>query len=62
MFEPKPAQDSWDYLAIRRRAAEGKSSEFRWGPHTRACQACGTKSLPQESTFGGRRGEPLISG
>jgi enoyl-CoA hydratase/carnithine racemase len=52
----------WDYLAIRRRAAEGKSSEFRWGPYTKNCQTCGAKYLPEEFAFCGRCGEPLFSG
>ncbi len=51
----------WDYLALRRRAAEGKSSEFRWGPYTRACQVCGARHLPEEFAFCGRCGEALIS-
>jgi enoyl-CoA hydratase/carnithine racemase len=52
----------WDYLEMRRRAARGESSEFRWGPYTRACQVCGAKYLPEEFAFCGRCGEPLISG
>ncbi len=40
---------------------EGKSSEFRWGPHIKACKACGTNHLPEEFAFCGCCGEPLVS-
>ncbi|MFQ5946765.1 MAG: hypothetical protein ACE5NC_11035, partial [Anaerolineae bacterium] len=51
----------WDYVGIRRLAAEGKSSEFRWGPYTKTCQACGAKYLPEEFSYCGRCGGSLVS-
>lgn len=53
--EKRPA----DYLKLRQRAAEGKSSEFMWGPYARACAACGAKYLPEEFEFCGRCGAAL---
>jgi len=35
-----------DYLGLRRRAAEGQSSEFRWGPYMQTCSNCGSSDLP----------------
>jgi len=35
-----------DYLGLRRRAAEGQSSEFRWGPYLQTCSNCGSSDLP----------------
>jgi hypothetical protein len=52
----------WDHVEMRRRAAEGRSSEFRWGPYTRGCQVCGARYLPEEFAFCGRCGEPLVAG
>jgi naphthoate synthase len=48
-----------DYLGLRRRAAEGGSSEFVWGPYTRQCAACGAKGIPADFTFCGRCGKKL---
>lgn len=53
--EKRPA----DYLALRQKAAEGKSSEFMWGPYARECAACGAKYLPTEFGFCGRCGAAL---
>ncbi|MFQ5776745.1 MAG: enoyl-CoA hydratase/isomerase family protein [Terriglobia bacterium] len=36
-----------DYRGLRRRAAEGGSSEYLFGPPVRSCAACGTKGLPE---------------
>lgn len=49
----------WDYLGLRRKAAEGGSSEFLWGPYTRACPACQAKGLPEGFAFCGQCGERL---
>jgi enoyl-CoA hydratase/carnithine racemase len=50
-----------DYLGLRRRAAEGGSSEFPWGPYARRCGACGARLLPERFAFcgacGGRLGK-----
>lgn len=48
-----------DYLGLRRRAAEGGSSEFPWGPYARKCPACGAKLLPEGFAFCGACGKPL---
>ncbi len=53
--EKRPA----DYVKLRRFAAEGKSSEFMWGPYASACPACGAKYLPSEFEFCGKCGEKL---
>jgi enoyl-CoA hydratase/carnithine racemase len=53
--EKRPA----DYLKLRRRAAEGQSSEFMWGPYTGECAACGAKYLPEAFEFCGRCGAAL---
>ncbi len=48
-----------DYMKLRRRAAEGASSEFRWGPYTQVCPSCGASDLPQEFQHCGRCGASL---
>jgi hypothetical protein len=48
-----------DYRGLRRRAAEGKSSEFIWGPYTQTCSNCGAKSIPEEFDFCGSCGTKL---
>ena len=48
-----------DYAGIRRRLAEGGSTEFLWGPHTRTCGACGAEGLPEAFAFCGRCGGSL---
>ena len=48
-----------DYRGIRRKAAEGGSSEFVWGPYVGACDACGAKGIPSDFEFGGKCGAPL---
>jgi hypothetical protein len=53
--EKRPA----DYLKLRRQAAEGKSSEFLWGPYVCECGACGAKYLPEAFDFCGRCGAAL---
>jgi len=48
-----------DYVGLRRRAAEGGSSEFPWGPYMRKCPACDAKLLPEGFAFCGACGTPL---
>ncbi|MCK6457976.1 MAG: enoyl-CoA hydratase/isomerase family protein [Phycisphaerae bacterium] len=45
-----------DYVGLRRRAAEGGSSEFLWGPYAGTCPACGTGGLPLDFEFCGKCG------
>ncbi|MBI4573595.1 MAG: enoyl-CoA hydratase/isomerase family protein [candidate division NC10 bacterium] len=47
------------YRELRQRAAEGRSSEFLWGPYTRACASCGAKGIPEEFDFCGKCGATL---
>ncbi len=64
---PETAEGMWsfvekrptDYMKLRKKAAEGKSSEFVWGPHIKQCQKCGTKELPDEFEFCGKCGSKL---
>jgi enoyl-CoA hydratase/carnithine racemase len=51
-----------DYLGLRRRAAEGGSSEFPWGPYTRHCPKCGAGFIPAGFAYCGRCGEALADG
>jgi enoyl-CoA hydratase/carnithine racemase len=48
-----------DYEGLRRRAAEGGSSEFPWGPYARRCAECGAKLLPERFAFCGACGRKL---
>jgi enoyl-CoA hydratase/carnithine racemase len=48
-----------DYLGVRRRAAEGGSSEFLWGPPRRTCVACGAEGIPEGFAFCGNCGARL---
>jgi enoyl-CoA hydratase/carnithine racemase len=48
-----------DYMKLRQRAAEGGSSEFRWGPYNQTCSNCGEGDLPAGFTFCGNCGNPL---
>lgn len=47
------------YRLLRERAAQGKSSEFIWGPYTNTCPSCGAKALPEEFAFCGACGTAL---
>jgi enoyl-CoA hydratase/carnithine racemase len=47
------------YRLLRERAAEGKSSEFLWGPYVHTCATCGSKALPEEFEFCGVCGSSL---
>lgn len=51
-----------DYLGIRRRAAEGGSSEYLFGPPIRRCPACGVQGLPRDFQYCGRCGARLGDG
>ena len=42
-----------DYLKLRKLAAEGKSSEYLWGPPLKECSDCGSKGIPAEFKFCG---------
>jgi len=44
---------------LRERAAQGKSSEFIWGPYEKTCGACGAKALPEEFSHCGACGAEL---
>jgi enoyl-CoA hydratase/carnithine racemase len=48
-----------DYLRLRRQAAEGKSSEFPWGPYTLRCDGCGASLMPEGFAFCGACGRPI---
>lgn len=48
-----------DYMKLRRLAAEGKSSEYVWGPYSVTCPSCGAKSLPAEFKHCGMCGAKL---
>ena len=47
------------YRELRQRAAEGRSSEFLWGPYSRACGGCGATGIPEEFSFCGKCGAKL---
>ena len=51
-----------DYLKLRRLAAEGGSSEFRWGAYQKTCPHCGATDLPADFTHCGQCGRPLSEG
>ncbi len=48
-----------DVMKLRELAAEGKSSEFMWGPYKNTCAKCGAKGLPSEFGYCGACGEKL---
>ncbi len=48
-----------DYRGLRRRAAEGGSSEYRFGPPAKHCARCGAKGLPEEFQHCGLCGAKL---
>jgi enoyl-CoA hydratase/carnithine racemase len=47
------------YMELRRRAADGGSSEFLWGPPTAECPACGADGIPADFGFCGACGAAL---
>ncbi|MEZ4585439.1 MAG: enoyl-CoA hydratase-related protein [Gemmatimonadales bacterium] len=48
-----------DYRGLRRKAAEGGSSEFLWGPYVHTCSSCGAVGIPAEFSFCGQCGASL---
>lgn len=42
-----------DYLELRKRLAEGKSSDFRYGAPKKKCKSCGASYLPADFNFCG---------
>ncbi len=48
-----------NYRMLRQRAAEGRSSEFIWGPYSQNCGNCGAKAIPAEFVFCGNCGAAL---
>jgi len=48
-----------DFRELRRRATNGGSTEFLWGPYARDCAGCGAKGLPAHFTFCGHCGKEL---
>ena len=53
--EKRPA----DYMGVRKRAAEGQSSEFVWGPPLGECPKCGATGIPAAFEYCGVCGEPI---
>ncbi len=47
------------YRKLRDLAAEGKSSEFVWGPYEKECGKCGAKGIPELFEYCGKCGEKL---
>ena len=50
-----------DYEGLRRRAAEGGSSEFLWGPYVQECAACGVRGIPAAFKHCGQCGALLTA-
>jgi len=48
-----------DTKRLRDLAAAGKSSEFLWGAHTRKCENCGAKGIPERFDYCGKCGSKL---
>lgn len=55
--EKRPAR----YRMLRELARDDKSSEFLWGPYTRACRECGATGLPENFNHCGVCGAALGS-
>ncbi|MCL5958897.1 MAG: hypothetical protein M1358_06180, partial [Chloroflexi bacterium] len=49
-----------DYMKLRTLAAEGKSSEYVWGPYSLNCPNCGAKDMPAEFKHCGVCGAKLV--
>lgn len=47
------------YRMLRQRAADGKSSEFPWGPYRASCPDCGAQGIPSGFRFCGACGAEL---
>lgn len=50
-----------DFMGLRKRAAEGGSSEFLWGPYAKTCGGCGATGIPEAFEFCGRCGAAIAS-
>ncbi len=48
-----------DYRGLRKRARDGGSSEYLWGPPAKTCPACGARGLPAETAYCGKCGQRL---
>lgn len=48
-----------DAAGLRRRLAEGGSTEHAWGPPVRTCPHCGARHIPEQFTYCGRCGRTL---
>lgn len=48
-----------DHVGLRKLAADGKSSEFVYGPYVKVCPKCGAKGIPDEFIFCGKCGASL---
>jgi len=48
-----------DYGGIRRRLAEGASTEHAWGAPVRTCPHCGARRIPEQFAYCGRCGRKL---
>jgi len=48
-----------DYMGLRKIAAEGGSSEFKYGPYKHTCNSCGSTQLPGLHQFCGMCGAKL---
>lgn len=48
-----------DYMGLRKKAAEGKSSEFAWGAYSKNCSKCGAKNMPEDFKHCGNCGAKL---
>ncbi|MDO8502496.1 MAG: enoyl-CoA hydratase/isomerase family protein [Gemmatimonadaceae bacterium] len=48
-----------DFMGLRRKAAGAGSSEFLWGPYSKACTKCGAKGIPEQFTYCGGCGAAL---
>ncbi len=48
-----------DRIGIRKRAVEGGSTAFLWGPYSQNCPSCGAKGIPEEFAFCGVCGSKL---
>jgi hypothetical protein len=53
--EKRPA----DRIGIRKRAVEGGSTAFLWGPYSQNCLSCGARGIPEEFAYCGVCGAKL---
>lgn len=50
-----------DYIKIREKAKNNEASETLWGANLHECKNCGAKYLPEEFSFCGKCGSPIVS-